>query len=117
MTIRKKSISTSTATDFAYFSNFNPLLHRYSFRHIKNRQLLKTLREKEKLLVTSNFSFSHNVFYSIRYLCLHLSTFFDIISLFAVELGKSKIGLFGNGLNGYLSHAEGQSSSFPPKIN
>ena len=27
------------------------------------RQLLKTLWEKEKLLVTSNFSFSHNVFY------------------------------------------------------
>ena len=25
---------------------------------------LKTLREKEKLLVTSNFSFSHTVFYS-----------------------------------------------------
>ena len=25
--------------------------------------LLKTLREKEKLLVTSNFSFSHSVFY------------------------------------------------------
>ena len=24
----------------------------------------KTLREKEKLLVTSNFSFSHNVFHS-----------------------------------------------------
>ena len=27
---------------------------------------LKTLWEKEKLLVTSNFSFSRNVFYSIR---------------------------------------------------
>ena len=50
-------------------SNFcclNPFLHRYSFCHIYNRQLLKTLWEKEKLLETSNFSFSHNVFYSIR---------------------------------------------------
>ena len=36
------------------------------FYAISNRQLLKTLWEKEKLLVTSNFSFSHNVFYSIR---------------------------------------------------
>ena len=27
---------------------------------------LKTLWEKEELLVTSNFSFSHNVFYSYR---------------------------------------------------
>ena len=33
--------------------------------HDNNRQLLKTLWEKEKLLVTSDFSFSHNVFYSI----------------------------------------------------
>ena len=29
----------------------------------KSTSLLKTLREKEKLLVTSNFSFSHSVFY------------------------------------------------------
>ena len=42
------------------------LLQRYSFRHINNTQLLKTLRANKKLLVTSNFSFSHNVFYSIR---------------------------------------------------
>ena len=27
--------------------------------------LLKTLREKEKLLITSNFSFSHSVFYPL----------------------------------------------------
>ena len=36
--------------------------HRYSFWRINHRQLLKTLWEKEKLLVRSNFSFSHNVF-------------------------------------------------------
>ena len=53
-----------------------PLLHRYSFLRINNSQFLKTLREKEKLLVTSNFSFSHNVFYSIKYLYPHLSFFF-----------------------------------------
>ena len=28
------------------------------------QRLLKTLREKKKLLVTSNFSFSHSVYYS-----------------------------------------------------
>ena len=39
------------------------------------RQLLKTLWEKEKLLVTSNFSFSNNVFYSVIYLCHHFSIF------------------------------------------
>ena len=49
-----------------HMTKVNPLLHRYSFRRINNRQLLKTLWDKEKLLITSNFSFSHNVFYSIR---------------------------------------------------
>ena len=33
------------------------------FLRVCSTSLLKTLREKEKLLVTSNFSFSHNVFY------------------------------------------------------
>ena len=32
-----------------------------------SRSLLKTLWEKEKLLVTSNFSFSHSVLYSFVY--------------------------------------------------
>ena len=50
-------------------------IHFTSFRRINYRQLLKTLREKKKLLVTSNFSFFHYVFYSVRYLHLHLFTF------------------------------------------
>ena len=58
-----------------WLSSFNLLLHRYSFWHINNRHLLKTLWEKRILLVTSNFSSSHNVFYSIRYLYPHLSIF------------------------------------------
>ena len=33
------------------------------FLHVCNTSLLKTLWEKEKLLVTSNFCFSHSVFY------------------------------------------------------
>ena len=48
------------------FSALNPLLHKYSFWCINNRQLLKTLWEKKKLLIMSNSFFSHNVFYSIR---------------------------------------------------
>ena len=77
------------------FNCLNPLLHRYSFWCINNRQILKTLWEKEKLLVMSNFSFSHNVF--LLYLFLHLSTF-DIISLFAAELEECKIGISPKGL-------------------
>ena len=53
----------------------NPLLHRYSFYHINNRQLLKTSWEKKKLLLTSNFFFSHDVFYSVRKLYPFLSIF------------------------------------------
>ena len=44
----------------------NSLLHRYPFWRINNRQLLKTMWKKKKLLIMNNFFFSHNVFYSIR---------------------------------------------------
>ena len=45
----------------------------------------KTLWEKEKLLVTSNFSFSHNAFHSY------------------ISLVRQNAALYGNGLNGELS--------------
>ena len=40
----------------------NPFANKPLFLHVCSTSLLKTLREKEKLLVTSNFSFSHSVF-------------------------------------------------------
>ena len=43
-------------------SKFNPFPHNDTFWHPWETNLLKTLWEKEKLLVMSNFSFSHNVF-------------------------------------------------------
>ena len=48
------------------FSNemtVNPFPNKSWFSCVCSPSLLKTLREKEKLLVTSNFSLSHNVFY------------------------------------------------------
>ena len=42
---------------------FNPFLNKPLFLRVCSIRLLKTLWEKEKLLVTSNFSFSHGVFY------------------------------------------------------
>ena len=42
---------------------FNPLSHNDTFWRPLETRLLQTLWEKEKLLVTSNFSISHNVFY------------------------------------------------------
>ena len=53
----------------------NSLLHRYSFQHINNGRLLKTVWEKGESLITGNFSFSHNVFNSIRWLYPHFSIF------------------------------------------
>ena len=47
------------------FSIFNPLPHNHNFQWPCIKSFLKTLREKEKILVTSIFSFSHNVFYCI----------------------------------------------------
>ena len=59
------------------------------------------IARNEQLLVMSNFSFSHNVFYSIRYLYLHLSTYLIPYIFFAVELEESKIGPSGNGIKPY----------------
>ena len=41
---------------------FNPFPNKPWFLRVCSTSLLKTLWEKEKLLVTSNFSFSHSVF-------------------------------------------------------
>ena len=44
-------------------ATFNPFPNKPWFLHVCSRSLLKTLWKKEKLLVMSNFSFSHSVFY------------------------------------------------------
>ena len=44
----------------------NPFPNKPWFLRVCSARLLKTLWEKEKLLVKSNFSFSHSVFYSFR---------------------------------------------------
>ena len=42
---------------------FNPFPNKPWLLRVCSTSLLKTLGEKEKLLITSNFSFSHNVFW------------------------------------------------------
>ena len=44
-------------------SKLNPFPNKPWFLRVSSTRLLKTLWEKEKLLVTSNFSFSRSVFY------------------------------------------------------
>ena len=45
---------------------FKPFPNKPWFLRVCSTSLLKTLWNKEKLLVTSNFSFSHSVFYLFR---------------------------------------------------
>ena len=47
----------------ATHEEINPFPNKPWFLCVCSTSLLKTLWEKEKLLVTSNFSFFHNVFY------------------------------------------------------
>ena len=49
----------------------NPFPNKPWFLRVCSTCLLKTLWEKEKLLVTSNFSFSHSVFYLYEELFFH----------------------------------------------
>ena len=53
---------------------------------------------KEKLLVTSNFSFTHSVFYPFRELSA-IFIKFKIVVCKLFQFGQSKILLSGNGLN------------------
>ena len=52
-------------------TKFNPLPNKPWFLRVCSTSLLKTLLEKEKLLVTSNFSFFHSVFFSFAELSCH----------------------------------------------
>ena len=62
------------------------------------KSLFKTLWEKEKMLVISIFSFSHNVFYPSQkeFLCLSYICF---VAADALNLDQSINLLFGKGLN------------------
>ena len=72
----------------------NPLFLRVC---INNRQLLKTQWGREKLLLTSNFCFSHSVLYTVTELS---SVFlkFEIVVCKLFKFGRVKIGHSGKGL-------------------
>ena len=53
--------------------DFNSLPTIPAFKDTEEKRLWKTLWEKEKMLVTSIFFFSHSVFYSIKERNLHIS--------------------------------------------
>ena len=82
-------------------SNLNPIPNKPWFLRVCCTTLLKTLWEKEELLVTSNFSFSHSVFYLFE----ELSTIyieFEIVVCKLFQIGRVKNSLFGKGLTNVL---------------
>ena len=68
-------------------NGFNPFSNKPRFLRVCNTSLLKTLWEKEKLLVTSNFSFSHSVFFPFRELSA-ISIKFDIVVCKLFQFGR-----------------------------
>ena len=72
----------------------NPLLNEPWFLGVCCTNPLKTLWEKEKLLITSNFFFSHSVFYPFG----EFSLISKLLSANSFSLEESKICHLGKGL-------------------
>ena len=64
--------------------------------YVSVKQVLKTMKEKEKLLVTSNFSFSHSVFYLFGELYAIFINL-KLSSANCLSLEESEICHLGNG--------------------
>ena len=74
----------------------NPFPNKFLVLRVCSTSLLKTLWEKQKLLVTSNFSFSHSVFYLFRELSvLSFSTNLKLSSSKSFNLDEAKICRLG----------------------
>ena len=69
--------------------HFNPFPHNDTYWRPWETNLLKTLWEKEKLLITSNFSFSHSVFYLLdNFLPFSSNLKFSSANFFSLEKAK-----------------------------
>ena len=80
-----------------HFDALNPFPNKLWFLHVCSTSLLKTLKEKEKLLVTSNFSFSQCLlpfwktfchFQQIQYCCLQTLSVWKSLSFVVLERVK-----------------------------
>ena len=75
---------------------FNPFPNKPWFLSVCSTSLLKTLWEKEKLLVTSSFSFSRSVFYPFGELSA-IFIKFEIVVCKSFQFGRVQIGHLGKG--------------------
>ena len=77
---------------------FYPLPNKPLFLRVCGPSLLKTLWKMEKLLETSNFSFTRSVFYQVGELSAIVIEFEIVVSKrFQFDLEESKICRLGNG--------------------
>ena len=76
---------------------FNPFPNSPWFLCVCSTSLLKTLLEKEKLLIMSNFSFSYSVFYPLTENFLPFSSNLKLSSANSLSLEESKICCLGKG--------------------
>ena len=75
----------------------NPFPNKPWFLRVCSTSLLKTLWEKEKLLITSNFSFSYSIFYPFEELS-GILIIFKIVVCKLYQFGKVLQLSFGKGL-------------------
>ena len=80
----------------------NPFPNKPCFLCVCSTSLLKTLWEKEKLLITSNFSFSYIIFYLFEELSAIL-IIFKIVVCKLYQFGKVLKLSFGKGLTSNFS--------------
>ena len=96
MRIDKSDPLAKNVQCISYRHHVNPFPNKPWFLSVNRISLLKTLWEKEKLLLTSNFSFAHSVFYWL----VELSTIFikfEIVVCKLFEFGRVLHLLFGKG--------------------
>ena len=80
----------------AHFTWLNSFPNKPGFLRVCSKRLLKTMKEKKKLLVMSNFSFSHIVFYPFGELSVIFINFENVVcNSFSLE--ESKICRLGKG--------------------
>ena len=80
---------------------FNPFPNKPWFLRVCSTSLLKTLWEKEKLFITSNFSFSHSVFYLFEDLS-SIFIKFEIVVCIPFHFGRVFNLSFGKGLKRFI---------------
>ena len=84
-------ILTSVISTLSMTTQINPFPNKSCFLHVCSTSLLKTLWEKEKLFVMTNFTFSHSVSYPFEELSSIFIKFFNLSYVTSFNLEESRI--------------------------